>query len=101
MAMIKEKLLCSLLLTAIDDVQFDGVKLASRLIYVFISFINSKLGLDLVPRLGPIAVSPKQIGIVSLHNVHMTSDETAKNTSVSRLRGFPGGCMKLFLKASP
>jgi hypothetical protein len=45
--------------------------------------VYSKLGLDLVPRLGPIAVSPKEVGIVALHNVHMTSDETAKNTSVS------------------
>lgn len=45
--------------------------------------LRSKLGLDLVPRTGPLAVSPTQIGIVALHNVHMTSDETAKNTSVS------------------
>lgn len=33
--------------------------------------------------MGPLAVLPTEIGIVALHNVHMTSDETAKNTSVS------------------
>lgn len=47
------------------------------------SSFHRKLGLDLVPRVGPLAVSPTEIGIVALHNVHMTSDETAKNTSVS------------------
>lgn len=44
--------------------------------------IFSKLGLDLVPRVGPFSVDPKDVGIVSLHNTHLSSDETAKNTSV-------------------
>lgn len=45
--------------------------------------VFSKLGLDLVPRVGPFSVNPSDVGIVALHNVHMSSDETAKNTSVS------------------
>ncbi|XP_058116112.1 dedicator of cytokinesis protein 3 [Anopheles ziemanni] len=39
---------------------------------------NRKLGLDLVPRLGTLAVDPQKIGIVSLHQVHVSSAENAK-----------------------
>lgn len=42
-----------------------------------------KLGLDLVPRLGTLAVDPHKIGIVSLHQVHVNSAENAKAASVS------------------
>jgi hypothetical protein len=42
-----------------------------------------KLGLDLVPRIGPLAVNPVEVGIVALHNFHSSSDENTKNTSVS------------------
>lgn len=35
-----------------------------------------------MPRIGPLVVNPAELGIVGLHNVHMISDETAKNTSV-------------------
>ncbi|XP_013109839.2 dedicator of cytokinesis protein 3 isoform X1 [Stomoxys calcitrans] len=42
---------------------------------------NRKLGLDLVPRIGPLAVDPHNIGIVGLHNVHVTSAENAKASS--------------------
>lgn len=52
---------------------------------IYILYHYRKLGLDLVPRNGPLAVSPTEVGIVGLHNVHMTSDETAKNTSVRKL----------------
>ncbi|XP_039431309.1 dedicator of cytokinesis protein 3 isoform X3 [Culex pipiens pallens] len=40
-----------------------------------------KLGLDLVPRLGTLAVDPHKIGIVSLHQVHQASAENAKAAS--------------------
>ncbi|XP_053698434.1 dedicator of cytokinesis protein 3 isoform X2 [Sabethes cyaneus] len=40
-----------------------------------------KLGLDLVPRLGTLAVDPHKIGIVSLHQVHVNSAENAKAAS--------------------
>uniref|UniRef100_A0A1B0GPM6 Uncharacterized protein n=1 Tax=Phlebotomus papatasi TaxID=29031 RepID=A0A1B0GPM6_PHLPP len=40
-----------------------------------------KLCLDLVPRIGPLAVNPHNIGIVSLHNVHVNSAENAKASS--------------------
>ncbi|XP_055698123.1 dedicator of cytokinesis protein 3 isoform X2 [Phlebotomus papatasi] len=42
---------------------------------------NRKLCLDLVPRIGPLAVNPHNIGIVSLHNVHVNSAENAKASS--------------------
>uniref|UniRef100_A0AAG5CQS3 Dedicator of cytokinesis n=1 Tax=Anopheles atroparvus TaxID=41427 RepID=A0AAG5CQS3_ANOAO len=42
---------------------------------------NRKLGLDLVPRLGTLAVDPQKIGIVSLHQVHVNSAENAKAAS--------------------
>ncbi|XP_065372195.1 dedicator of cytokinesis protein 3 isoform X2 [Calliphora vicina] len=42
---------------------------------------NRKLGLDLVPRVGPLAVDPHNIGIVGLHNVHVTSADNAKASS--------------------
>ncbi|XP_073817677.1 dedicator of cytokinesis spg [Musca autumnalis] len=42
---------------------------------------NRKLGLDLVPRIGPLAVDPHNIGIVALHNVHVTSADNAKASS--------------------
>lgn len=37
--------------------------------------------LDLVPRNGPLAVNPKEIGIVSLYHVHEKS--TADNVSIT------------------
>lgn len=43
---------------------------------------HRKLGLDLVPRVGPLAVNPPEVGIVALHNFHSSSDENTKNTSV-------------------
>lgn len=43
----------------------------------------SKLGLDLVPREGPLAVDPHSIGIVKLYNVHVSSADNAKASSVS------------------
>lgn len=46
-------------------------------------FLYSKLGLDLIPRVGPLAVNATEVGIVSLHNFHSSSDENTKNTSVS------------------
>lgn len=49
----------------------------------FLFFLYSKLGLDLIPRVGPLAVNPTEVGIVSLHNFHSSSDENTKNTSVS------------------
>ncbi|KAM7361573.1 dedicator of cytokinesis spg isoform 1-T1 [Cochliomyia hominivorax] len=42
---------------------------------------NRKLGLDLVPRVGPLAVDPHNIGIVGLYNVHVTSADNAKASS--------------------
>ncbi|XP_052889360.1 dedicator of cytokinesis protein 3 isoform X2 [Anopheles moucheti] len=42
---------------------------------------NRKLGLDLVPRSGTLAVDPQKIGIVSLHQVHVNSAENAKAAS--------------------
>ncbi|XP_055616289.1 dedicator of cytokinesis protein 3 isoform X2 [Toxorhynchites rutilus septentrionalis] len=42
---------------------------------------NRKLCLDLVPRLGTLAVDPHKIGIVSLHQVHVNSAENAKAAS--------------------
>ncbi|KAL7022521.1 hypothetical protein ACKWTF_012281 [Chironomus riparius] len=42
---------------------------------------NRKLCLDLVPRVGPLAVNPPEVGIVALHNFHSSSDENTKNTS--------------------
>ncbi|XP_030371328.1 dedicator of cytokinesis protein 3 [Scaptodrosophila lebanonensis] len=42
---------------------------------------NRKLGLDLVPRVGPLAVDPHGIGIVKLYNVHVTSADNAKASS--------------------
>ncbi|XP_055375365.1 dedicator of cytokinesis protein 3 [Condylostylus longicornis] len=41
---------------------------------------NRKLGLDMVPRNGPLAVDPHEIGIVKLYEVHVASDN-AKTTS--------------------
>ena len=43
----------------------------------------SKLGLDLIPRVGPLAVNASMCGIVALHNFHSSSDENTKNASVS------------------
>ncbi|ALC45637.1 spg [Drosophila busckii] len=40
-----------------------------------------KLGLDLVPRVGPLAVDPHSIGIVKLYNVHVSSADNAKASS--------------------
>lgn len=45
--------------------------------------IYRKLGLDLVPRIGPLAVIPQEISISSLHQVHVNSSENAKASSVS------------------
>ncbi|XP_068154340.1 dedicator of cytokinesis protein 3 isoform X1 [Drosophila tropicalis] len=42
---------------------------------------NRKLGLDLVPRIGPLAVDPHGIGIVKLYNVHVSSADNAKASS--------------------
>ncbi|XP_030238951.1 dedicator of cytokinesis protein 3 isoform X2 [Drosophila navojoa] len=42
---------------------------------------NRKLGLDLVPRVGPLAVDPHSIGIVKLYNVHVSSADNAKASS--------------------
>lgn len=42
-----------------------------------------KLCLDLVPRIGPLAVNPYEISISSLHQVHVNSSENAKASSVS------------------
>ncbi|XP_033233286.1 dedicator of cytokinesis protein 3 isoform X2 [Drosophila pseudoobscura] len=42
---------------------------------------NRKLGLDLVPREGPLAVDPHGIGIVKLYNVHVSSADNAKASS--------------------
>ncbi|XP_037885712.1 dedicator of cytokinesis protein 3 isoform X1 [Glossina fuscipes] len=42
---------------------------------------NRKLGLDLVPRIGALAVDPYSIGIVGLYNVHVTSADNAKASS--------------------
>ncbi|XP_055847546.1 dedicator of cytokinesis protein 3 isoform X2 [Episyrphus balteatus] len=42
---------------------------------------NRKLGLDLVPRVGPLAVDPNKIGIVRLYQVHVTSADNAKASS--------------------
>ncbi|KAH8346884.1 hypothetical protein KR059_001528, partial [Drosophila kikkawai] len=42
---------------------------------------NRKLGLDLVPREGPLAVDPHSIGIVKLYNVHVSSADNAKASS--------------------
>lgn len=53
----------------------------SIIIYISIYFNYSKLGLDLVPRVGPLAVDPTEIGVVALHNVHVSSDENTKVTS--------------------
>lgn len=47
---------------------------------------SRKLGLDLVPRNGPLAVDPHKCGIVSLHQVHVNSAENAKASSVSLRR---------------
>lgn len=60
--------------------------------------IFRKLGLDLVPRLGSLAVSPTEIGIVALHNVHMRSDETAKNTSVRAFSNVVRACVDVFIR---
>lgn len=46
------------------------------------SVIFRKLSLDLVPRIGPLAVDPHTVGIVSLHQVHVNSAENAKASSV-------------------
>lgn len=48
----------------------------------YIYFFYRKLGLDLVPRSGTLAVDPQKIGIVSLHQVHVNSAENAKAASV-------------------
>lgn len=48
-----------------------------------LSNLCSKLGLDLVPREGPLAVDPHSIGIVKLYNVHVSSADNAKASSVS------------------
>lgn len=54
------------------------------MIYDMYSFsLYSKLGLDLIPRVGPLAVNPTEVGIVALHNFHSSSDENTKNASVS------------------
>ncbi|XP_055305427.1 dedicator of cytokinesis protein 3 isoform X2 [Sitodiplosis mosellana] len=42
---------------------------------------NRKLCLDLVPRIGPLAVNPYEISISSLHHVHVSSSENAKASS--------------------
>lgn len=47
-----------------------------------LSDLCSKLGLDLVPREGPLAVDPHGIGIVKLYNVHVSSADNAKASSV-------------------
>lgn len=46
-------------------------------------FFRRKLGLDLVPRVGPLAVNSTDVGIVALQNFHTSSDENTKNASVS------------------
>ncbi|CAD7092210.1 unnamed protein product [Hermetia illucens] len=42
---------------------------------------SGKLGLDLVPRIGPLAVNPHIVSIVSLHKIHENSAENAKASS--------------------
>lgn len=37
--------------------------------------------MDLVPRIGPLAVNPHEISISSLHQVHVNSSENAKASS--------------------
>ena len=44
-----------------------------------------KLGLDQVPRIGPLAVDPHNIGIVGLYNVHVSSADNDKASTVSRI----------------
>lgn len=64
------------------------------LVLSFSFFHTRKLGLDLVPRLGTLAVDPHKIGIVSLHQVHQASAENAKAASVSVMQkknNFPMG----------
>lgn len=36
-----------------------------------------------MPRIGPLAVDPHNIGIVGLYNVHVSSADNAKASSVS------------------
>lgn len=49
---------------------------------IFFHFNYRKLFLDLVPRVGPLAVDPHNISVVSLHQVHVKSAENAKASSV-------------------
>lgn len=44
-------------------------------------FFHRKLGIDLVPRIGPLEVNPHKIGIVALHGVHVISAENANASS--------------------
>lgn len=46
-------------------------------------FFHRKLGLDLVPRIGPLTVNCQDISVSSLHQVHVNSSENAKASSVS------------------
>lgn len=48
--------------------------------------VDRKLSLDLVPRIGPLAVDPHKISLASLHQVHVNSSENAKASSVSTTR---------------
>lgn len=50
---------------------------------IFHSLFYRKLGLDLVPRIGPLAVNCQEISVSSLHQVHVNSSENAKASSVS------------------
>lgn len=52
------------------------------MIFLLVRFY-SKLSLDLVPRVGPLAVDAHKISISSLHQVHVNSSENAKASSVS------------------
>lgn len=51
-------------------------------LFFFLIFFFRKLGLDLVPRTGPLAVDARKVGIVALHQVHVNSAENAKASSV-------------------
>ncbi|KAM8705044.1 hypothetical protein ACLKA7_009497 [Drosophila subpalustris] len=53
----------------------------SALITAQAALTINKLGLDLVPRVGPLAVDPHGIGIVKLYNVHVSSADNAKASS--------------------
>lgn len=52
----------------------------------FLFIYYRKLFLDLVPRVGPLAVDPHNISVVSLHQVHVKSAENAKASSVNIIK---------------